>query len=239
MCCCETGLLKVFSATAALLYFMTAQECNVIDAIVLPGLLGTHYPPKCPDLLSSHQQLSNFIGPPQLDTPHTAAGQTALYESIGRHEALWTFDITASTWTRRAATGALPEPHLACALTVVKGQAYALVNDPEGTKRLEVYQLDLEKWEWRRVAPLGTQPSCRRAASAVIMQVATFSSSPFQALVQSQICSSHLATFVAVLLCLSSTLVVILLHRIRPPAVVIEIAVCSRANHLYKLMSIR
>ncbi len=101
-----------------------------------------------------------------------AAGQTALYENIGRHNALWTFDITASTWQKRTATGDLPEPHLANALAVVKGKAYALVNDPEGTKQLEVYELDLGQWQWRRLPPAGTQPTCRRAASAVVMQVA-------------------------------------------------------------------
>ena len=49
-----------------------------------------------------------------------------------------------------------------------------MVNDPEGTKRLEVYELDLETWVWRRVDPLGTQPSCRRATSAVVIQVSPF-----------------------------------------------------------------
>ena len=99
------------------------------------------------------------------------AGQTALYEDIGRHDALWTFDITASTWTKRQATGDLPDPHLANGLTVANGKAYALVNDPDGTKRLEVYELDLERWDWRLLPPLGTQPTCRRATSAVVMKV--------------------------------------------------------------------
>ncbi|DBB17399.1 TPA: hypothetical protein ACH3X3_014431 [Trebouxia sp. C0006] len=97
-------------------------------------------------------------------------GQTALYENIGPHDALWTFDMKACTWQKRHATGDLPEPHLAHALAVVNSKAYALVNDPEGTRRLEVYELDLETWVWRRVPPLGTQPSCRRAASAVVAQ---------------------------------------------------------------------
>ncbi len=79
--------------------------------------------------------------------------------------------MKACTWQKRRATGELPEPHLANALAVVNSKAYALVNDPEGTRRLEVYELDLESWEWRRVPPLGTQPSCRRAASAVVAQV--------------------------------------------------------------------
>ena len=98
-------------------------------------------------------------------------GQTALYENIGRHEALWTFDITASAWTQRRASGELPDPHLACALAVVNGRGYVLANDPEGSKRLEVYELDLTSWEWRQLPPVGTQPSCRRAASAVVVQV--------------------------------------------------------------------
>lgn len=112
------------------------------------------------------------------------AGQTALYENIGRHEALWTFSIPSSSWQQRPATGQLPNPHLAQALTVVRGKAYALVNDPEGTKRLEVYELDLESWVWRLVPPAGTQPSCRRAASAVIMQVRT--------VLAKGLCSAHL-----------------------------------------------
>lgn len=94
-----------------------------------------------------------------------------MYENIGPHDALWTFDMKACTWQKRHATGDLPEPHLAHALAVVNSKAYALVNDPEGTRRLEVYELDLETWVWRRVPPLGTQPSCRRAASAVVAQV--------------------------------------------------------------------
>jgi len=71
----------------------------------------------------------------------------------------------------------LPEPHLANALAVVNSKAYALVNDPEGTRRLEVYELDLETWVWQRVPPLGTQPSCRRAASAVVTQVSLIATS--------------------------------------------------------------
>lgn len=98
-------------------------------------------------------------------------GQTSLYENIGRHEALWTFDITTSAWKQQHASGDLPEPHLACALAVVNNQAYVLANDPEGTRRLEVYELDLSSWVWRRLPAVGTQPSCRRAASAVVVQV--------------------------------------------------------------------
>ena len=73
----------------------------------------------------------------------TAAGQTALYENIGPHDALWTFDMKGCTWRKCHATGDLPEPHLANALAVVNSKAYALVNDPEGTRRLEVYELTL------------------------------------------------------------------------------------------------
>ena len=98
-------------------------------------------------------------------------GQTSLYEPIGQHEALWTFDITASVWTQQHASGDLPEPHLACALAVLNSHAYVLANDPEGTRRLEVYELDLSSWVWRRLPSVGTQPSCRRAASAVVVQV--------------------------------------------------------------------
>lgn len=100
-------------------------------------------------------------------------GQTALYENVGRHEALWTFDITQSAWSQQRATGDLPEPHLVCALAVANSRAYVLANDPEGTKRLEVYELDLDRWEWRLLPAVGTQPSCRRAASAVVVQVRT------------------------------------------------------------------
>ena len=100
-----------------------------------------------------------------------AAGQTALYENVGRHEALWTFDITQSVWSQRMATGDLPEPHLVCGLAVANSRAYVVANDPEGTRRLEVYELDLDSWEWRRLPAIGTQPACRRAASAVVVQV--------------------------------------------------------------------
>lgn len=99
-----------------------------------------------------------------------AAGQTALYENIGRHEALWTFDIIQSAWSQRRATGDLPEPHLVCALATANSRAYVLANDPEGSRRLEVYELDLDSWEWRRLPAVGTQPACRRAASAVVVQ---------------------------------------------------------------------
>ena len=100
-----------------------------------------------------------------------AAGQTALYENIGRHEALWTFDIAQSAWSQQRATGDLPEPHLVCALAIANSRAYVLANDPEGTRRLEVYELDLDSWKWRRLPAVGTQPACRRAASAVVVQV--------------------------------------------------------------------
>lgn len=100
-----------------------------------------------------------------------AAGQTALYENIGRHEALWTFDITQSAWSQRRATGDLPEPHLVCALALANSRAYVLANDPEGSRRLEVYELNLDSWEWRRLPAIGAQPACRRAASAVVVQV--------------------------------------------------------------------
>lgn len=113
-----------------------------------------HYP-----LLAAHQDQLVLFG-----------GQTSLYENIGRHEALWSFDITTSAWKQQHASGDLPEPHLACALAVVNNQAYVLANDPEGTRRLEVYELDLSSWVWRRLPAVGTQPSCRRAASAVVVQ---------------------------------------------------------------------
>ncbi|KAL3143280.1 hypothetical protein ABBQ38_002123 [Trebouxia sp. C0009 RCD-2024] len=113
-----------------------------------------HYP-----LLAAHRDQLVLFG-----------GQTSLYENIGRHEALWTFDITASAWKQQHASGDLPDPHLACALAIVNSQAYVLVNDPEGTRRLEVYELDLNSWVWRRLPAAGTQPSCRRAASAVVVQ---------------------------------------------------------------------
>lgn len=129
----------------------------------------THSPVLHAIFIKHHRSDSRI--PASLTGQQTATGQTALYENIGPHDALWTFDMKACTWQKRHATGDLPEPHLANALAVVNSKAYALVNDPEGTRRLEVYELDLGTWVWRRVPPLGTQPSCRRAASAVVTQV--------------------------------------------------------------------
>ena len=122
-------------------------------------------------MLYSSSITSDSQTPASLTGQQSAAGQTALYENVGPHDALWTFDMKACTWQKRHATGDLPEPHLANALAVVNSKVYALVNDPEGTRRLEVYELDLETCMWRRVPPLGTQPSCRRATSAVVTQV--------------------------------------------------------------------
>lgn len=103
-----------------------------------------------------------------------AAGQTFMYENIAPQDALWTFDINTSTWTKRHPTGQLPVPHLAhiaTGLAVANGKAYALINEPEQSKRLEVYELDLATWHWRKVPGAGSQPSCRRAASATVLQV--------------------------------------------------------------------
>lgn len=116
--------------------------------------------------------------PPKYQDYHTAlhatTGQTALYENVAPQHALWTFNISTSTWQQQHPTGQLPEPHLAhiaTGLAVVNGKAYALINDPQQSKRLEVYELDLATWHWRRVPGVGSQPSCRRAASAVVIQV--------------------------------------------------------------------
>ena len=97
-----------------------------------------------------------------------------MYENVAPQDALWTFDISTSTWEKRRATGQLPVPHLAhiaTGLAVANGKAYALINEPEASKRLEVYELDLATWHWRKVLGAGSQPSCRRAASAVVIQV--------------------------------------------------------------------
>ena len=105
---------------------------------------------------------------------HATAGQTALYENVAPQHALWTFNISTSTWQQQHPTGQLPEPHLAhvaTGLAVVNGKAYALINDPQQSKRLEVYELDLATWHWRRIPGVGSQPSCRRAASAAVIQV--------------------------------------------------------------------
>ena len=146
------------------------------SAILVAGDSNTSIAAK--PMLSMQLNCCSCNSPPEYQGSNTAlhatTGQTALYENVTPQHALWTFNISTSTWQQQHPTGQLPEPHLAhvaTGLAVVNGKAYALINDPQQSKRLEVYELDLATWHWRRVPGVGAQPSCRRAASAVVIQV--------------------------------------------------------------------
>ncbi len=100
-----------------------------------------------------------------------AAGQNGFYEHVHASDALWTFDTTCMVWQQRHPTGDVPSPQSACHLEVFRGAAYLLVNDHVGSKCMEVYQLNLETWHWRKVACTGQMPRCVEASSASIVQV--------------------------------------------------------------------
>lgn len=141
------------AATLALLYYLTVQCMQYVLQYVQRSC-------KHRGLLSLPISFSCLL-----------PGQTAFYENIPANQALWSFDIPTQTWQQRHPTGLLPDPHQTQGLAVYNGKAFALVNEPNRSKRLEVFELDLATWHWRKLPGRGTQPSCRRAASAVVMEV--------------------------------------------------------------------
>ncbi len=66
-------------------------------------------------------------------------------------EMLWTYNILEEQWQQHHATGELPSPREACALTVANGRGYLLMLPEEHDTGLDIYELDLQKWHWRRL----------------------------------------------------------------------------------------
>ncbi len=86
-------------------------------------------------------------------------------------EALWTFDIPTHTWRHHEASGDLPGPHLAIAMTVFKDQVYLLCNAPEDTDPAELYVLDLDTFTWRVLRPHAAPGCFLLYSSAVLIKV--------------------------------------------------------------------
>jgi len=90
-------------------------------------------------------------------------------------EMLWTYNILERQWQQHHATGELPSPREACALTVANGRGYLLMLQEEHDTGLDIYELDLQKWHWRRLpaSPYpfmfdGTEGSDHTVATAVV-----------------------------------------------------------------------
>ena len=62
----------------------------------------------------------------------------------------------------RHATGDLPDPSLALAFTIWNNKAYLLTTTHDTNLTLEVYQLDLDTWEWSFVLTRGKSPTMMR-----------------------------------------------------------------------------
>lgn len=65
-------------------------------------------------------------------------------------QCLWTYDIRQRVWEHRQVLG-LPEPTHTVGLAVADGTAYLLAKTYNWAERWQVYQLDLETWQCRRL----------------------------------------------------------------------------------------
>ncbi len=97
------------------------------------------------------------------------AGRDGLDQLVWPSRALWTLDISTYSWQQRHASGDLPSPERACALTVVQGHAYLLAGDEQDG--MDVFQLDLQTWHWTCLPCTGTLPMSFCNLSAVVLQV--------------------------------------------------------------------
>lgn len=98
-------------------------------------------------------------------------GQDFDLDYVPAQRALWTFDVTTSTWQQRSATGSLPDPSLACAFTIYDGKGVLLSNSCEWSEGIRLYQLDLTSWHWTIIPKSGHQPRCFDDISAVQVEV--------------------------------------------------------------------
>lgn len=63
----------------------------------------------------------------------------------------WTYDPYALRWQQHHTTGHVPPAEQACALTYANGNAYVLVMEEVHNTGLQLYELDLQRWVWRRL----------------------------------------------------------------------------------------
>ena len=63
----------------------------------------------------------------------------------------WTYDPYALRWRQHQTTGHVPPAEQACALTYANGNAYVLVMEEVHNTGLQLYELDLQRWIWRRL----------------------------------------------------------------------------------------
>lgn len=63
----------------------------------------------------------------------------------------WTYDPYALRWRQHHPSGHVPPAEQACALTYANGNAYVLVMEEVHNTGLQLYELDLQHWIWRRL----------------------------------------------------------------------------------------
>lgn len=114
------------------------------------------------------------------DTPHghdcmplLAGYDSAAHEFVEASEALWTFDTKSHRWQQQHPSGPLPVPYLARGLAHFNGRAFLLADDPTMQMGMEVYELDVQDWQWRLLPCHGPAPSCRDRLTSVVFQVQT------------------------------------------------------------------
>ena len=95
--------------------------------------------------------------------------------------ALWTFDVNQNLLQHRQSTGCLPVPALCIGMDVVGDCLYVLVNhhddtaqdpdDPDYTRCMEVYSLDLKTWLWTQMPSQEDAPVCACGTEPTFVQV--------------------------------------------------------------------
>lgn len=96
-------------------------------------------------------------------------------------KALWTFDTNTYTWRHQQCSGDLPDPTMCCGFAVVGDHAYTLVNhpdvnaayadDPDRSRQMDVYTLNLKTWQWERLPYQSNAPTCRAYIRPTVVQV--------------------------------------------------------------------
>ncbi|DBA93308.1 TPA: Galactose oxidase, central domain [Trebouxia sp. C0005] len=95
---------------------------------------------------------------------------SAAHEFVEASEALWTFDTKSHRWQQQHPSGPLPVPYLARGLAHFNGRAFLLADDPTMQMGMEVYELDVQDWQWRLLPCHGPAPSCRDRLTSVVFQ---------------------------------------------------------------------
>ena len=109
------------------------------------------------------------------------AGEIDQYVWADPAHALWIFDIKQLTWRHQQCSGDLPDPVMCYGLAVVGDHAYTLANhpdpngafkdDPDRSRQMDVYMLDLKTWHWKRLPLQSNAPSCRARMNPTVVQV--------------------------------------------------------------------